>query len=193
MSNIIALDIGRVCVGLNYQGCAEKLGLKSEEELAKVSEIWELNDRMERGEIGVEQFVEELKALFPEHSTAAIVAAWQTIIGEEIIGMREVVMSLVRQGFEIVFLSNTSALHFKEVSQKLSFFDQVKGAVLSFEVGAMKPEGEIYKHFEEKYTRPKLFIDDKEENILAAQKRDWQCYQMGDVRELNAMIARSLI
>ena len=188
MNNTIALDIGRVCVNLNYELCAQKLGFSSTNELLCCHKIWQLNDLMETGKICSKEFVAQAQSILPHKTSQEITEAWLAIIGEEIEGIHQVVTSLRARGMRIVFLSNTSPLHFDHIKTNVSFYEDVEGAVLSYEVGFMKPHTAIYEYFEEKFTRPRLFIDDKEENIIAAQKRGWQCYHMGSVRGLSLQI-----
>ena len=188
MNNIIALDIGRVCVNLNYDLCARKLGFSSTNELLACHKIWQSNDLMETGKICEKEFVEQMQGILPHKTSQEIIDAWLAIIGEEIEGMNQVVTLLVVRGMHIVFLSNTSPLHFRRIKNILSFYQNVDDAVLSYEVGHMKPHEAIYKYFEEKFARPCLFIDDKEENIVAAQRRGWPCYQMGSVQGIHLQI-----
>ena len=129
-----------------------------------------------------------MRNILPQKTPQEITDAWLAIIGSEIEGMNQLVTSLTATGMQIVFLSNTSPLHFRRIKNELSFYQNVHDAVLSYEVGYMKPHADIYKYFEEKFARPCLFIDDKEENIVAAQKRDWLCYQMGSVQGIHLQI-----
>ncbi|MBI3289515.1 MAG: HAD-IA family hydrolase, partial [Elusimicrobia bacterium] len=69
-------------------------------------------------------------------------------------------------------LSNTHALHIEYIRARYAFASQVKGAILSHELGLRKPQPEIY-HAALKLsgTAPDetLFIDDLEENCAGAR------------------------
>ncbi|BBM87532.1 hypothetical protein [Candidatus Uabimicrobium amorphum] len=184
MNNTIALDIGRVCVHLNYELCAQKLGFSSTQELLNCHEIWRQNNLLETGKISTADFITQLQNIFPSKTALELREAWQAIIGPQIQGIQKVVASFIDKKLRVVLLSNTSQLHFAHIKKQLSFYQNIHGAVLSYEVGYMKPHSAIYEYFEEKYSRPLLFIDDKEENIHAAQERGWECYQMGNMHEL---------
>lgn len=68
-------------------------------------------------------------------------------------------------------LSNTNALHFDFIRARYAFPRQVRGAILSHEVGLRKPDLAIYRAaLKLSKTRPEetLFVDDLAENVAAA-------------------------
>ena len=75
--------------------------------------------------------------------------------------------------YRLVLLSNTDVMHFGFIQRKfpdMFFFDDY---VLSYEVGCMKPDPQIYQIALEKAKAEAgecVFIDDLEENIEAAAK-----------------------
>ncbi|WP_372366292.1 hypothetical protein [Candidatus Uabimicrobium sp. HlEnr_7] len=187
MTNVIALDIGRVCINLNYDDCAQLLGFSHIDDFFACKEIWAKNILMETGKISANEFASQIQKVLPEKSQQQIINAWQAIIGKEIYGIREIVKLLATKN-KIVFLSNTSQIHFTQIRNMLSFSSAIDQAVLSFEVGCMKPNLQIYQEFERQFGRPQLFIDDKEENILSAQQIHWPCYHMGNTEELRKIV-----
>ena len=57
------------------------------------------------------------------------------------------------------------------VVENMSFFNEADGRVVSYEVGVVKPEQEIFKIFVDKYNlEPSecVFIDDRADNIEAS-------------------------
>ncbi len=70
-------------------------------------------------------------------------------------------------------LSNTNALHFDYIRERYAFPSQVRGMILSHEVGLRKPDPAIYRAaLKLSGTRPEetLFVDDLAENVAAAAK-----------------------
>jgi len=80
---------------------------------------------------------------------------------------------------KLIMLSNTNELHYAFFSNKLkkeygvSFFDLFQNVYLSYELGLLKPDLEIYRQvLIEQNLNPErtLFIEDTKENALAANK-----------------------
>lgn len=72
----------------------------------------------------------------------------------------------------VYLLSNTNALHWEHFKKRYLFTRQAKGAVLSFEVGACKPDAAIYRAAVKMAGVPAsacFFIDDLPANVEAAR------------------------
>lgn len=68
-------------------------------------------------------------------------------------------------------LSNTNAPHFDFIRERYAFARQVRGAILSHEVGLRKPDPAIYSAalaLSRTLPEETLFVDDLEENVAAA-------------------------
>lgn len=82
------------------------------------------------------------------------------------------VLRQLKNRYRLILLSNTDSQRFKFILRKfpqLKFFDAY---VLSFQVGAVKPEEKIYREALAKAScKPQeaVFIDDREENVTKAR------------------------
>lgn len=77
------------------------------------------------------------------------------------------------RGYGIYILSNMPREMHEELLQLHDFFRYPQGQVYSYQVKAIKPQPQIYQSLMSDYQldpAQSLFIDDREENILAAQK-----------------------
>lgn len=177
VSNTIALDIGDVCVHLRPDRCARLLGFDSMEEIFTVHPgLTRYSQDVEVGRQTVDEFLELLSREFLTHLTPAdIKHAWMQFLGDEIQGMDLLVAKMVASGYKPVFLSDISTLHYTAIRDMLSFSHLVTDAVVSYEVGALKPAAAMYEAFEARCgdRRPALYLDDKIENINAARERSW--------------------
>jgi HAD superfamily hydrolase (TIGR01509 family) len=73
--------------------------------------------------------------------------------------------------------SNTNELAIQHISARFPFYHEFDGHVLSFEHNAMKPDPRLYEVVERmvgKRGELLLYIDDRPENVLEAQKRGWR-------------------
>lgn len=74
--------------------------------------------------------------------------------------------------YKIYILSNMSEPSLKKIATENDFVFRVDGAIWSYKTKHIKPEPEIYKILLEEYSlnaEECIFIDDREENIKAAQ------------------------
>ena len=101
------------------------------------------------------------------------------------------IMKRLKKNYRLVVLSNTDTMRFGFIKKKfpeILIFDEY---VLSFEVGFMKPHPQIYKEALKKAGFPAkecVFIDDREENIEAAEKLGINGIHLGPQTDLEAIL-----
>jgi FMN phosphatase YigB (HAD superfamily) len=85
-------------------------------------------------------------------------------------------------------LSNTNEVHIGYLLKKYSrIFEYFEQKVFSFEVGAMKPDPRIYRHtiaLSGRQPGSLFFIDDREENVLAARDLGMRAHQFISEKDL---------
>lgn len=99
------------------------------------------------------------------------------------------------KGRKVLYLSNYSRLLVEGKPEVLDFLTEMDGGVFSYQVGTIKPEPRIYQILIDKYLlKPEncVFIDDRKENIEAAEELGFQtilfdCYDQGR-DELNKLL-----
>ena len=170
----VIFDLGGVLVWTNWDrvtvSLAEMSGLTPERVM----------DEIETGEAGYAFMLDRLdRAEFHRRLTErlglrqhpdAFFAMWSSIIAPN-----EEINSLVKRlkdRYRLVLASNTDVLHYTrslEVQEALRIFDH---ALLSYELGLCKPDPEFFRSGLERLAIPPVecvFIDDREENVEAAQ------------------------
>ncbi len=153
-----------------------------------------LEAALERGELSGEAFASQVRSAFaaerdptpldPPHrdpasvTTAALLDAISDMF-TPIDSMRHTIANVRRLGLGLGILSNTCHAHWDWIARQrypvmAGPFD---AAVLSFRVGAMKPDVAIYD-VAERVTGVApdeiLFLDDRPENVAAAMRRGWR-------------------
>jgi 2-haloacid dehalogenase len=191
---VVAVDIGKVCVHLEPQRCAERFGFSDMDTLMSTNgELFAISQLHETGAIDQQTFVRRIAEALPVTLSAeAVVAAFCDLIGDEIAGMAEVIDSIYARGLRPVFLSDISETHFAHVRAKLSFADRIPEWVVSYEVGTLKPDAAMFEAMEQQFCdgrAPALYLDDKPENIAGAAARGWHGYKVGTVAGIQAALA----
>ena len=172
MSKIIALDIGGVVISISPGECLKNLGYPAGSEIPR--SIYENMILLETGQISEKESIAAVhEATDGKYSDDKIISAFNSILGEPVEGMLDIMRKMTESGFRLVFFSNTSKIHMTHIYKHYEICTLVSGAVLSYEVGAMKPEKKIYDAFEEQFGKPFLYLDDREENIRAGLEMGW--------------------
>ena len=132
-----------------------------------------INADMDRGVHEPEYFFNMQKKLWPEYAYILdnFDKNYTDIFTHESEGLRALMLDMKARGYKLLGLSNWSSKVY-EVMDKFDIFQLLEGYLLSKDVHQLKPEPEIYQSFFQKFgvkAEESVFIDDKPENIVAAQ------------------------
>jgi FMN phosphatase YigB (HAD superfamily) len=151
-------------------------------------EIIELNHRYEVGAISAEEFVNGLKAIYPNASTDEIRRIWNGMLldfPDERLNFIENLAS--ENSYRLFLLSNTNDMHIPHVVEKMGskkfnrFRNCFEQFYLSHEIHLRKPDAEIYNFvLQENRLKAKetFFIDDTKENTDAAEMLGIHCWNL---------------
>jgi len=186
----VVFDLGNVLIPFDYSIMKRRLdevkaGL-GEEFYRFYIDNYETHRNLERGKITTDDFI-----------TAMLVKCDGSIDQDtfcrfysEIFTVNEDVAELLpvlKQKYKIILLSNTNAIHQEYGYKQYSFFEHFDKLILSHEVGAVKPEPEIYKAVE-KFTgfppEEHIFIDDVADYVEGARRAGWDAVQFLNYQQL---------
>lgn len=115
------------------------------EEIPKRIGSTDLVLKFESGKISPEAFVRELTQLLELNVTYdKFCNLWSAIFLPETLIPEALIEALARR-YRLLLLSNTNAIHFDMIRASYPLLRHIHHYVLSHEVGAMKPEAEIYR------------------------------------------------
>lgn len=155
-----------------------------------VVENFGLVESFDRGKMTPEKFYQEVAARF----RAEIDYHSFFRIYNDIFTLNPPVLNIMKKlksQHRLVLLSNTDVMRFGFIQKtfpEILFFDAY---VLSYEVGCMKPDSRIYKvalKRAEARAKECLFIDDREENVMAALKLGLQAIHFGPQTDLKTSL-----
>jgi len=125
----------------------------------------------EEGLISSRDFFKKLKEKYKlELEPEDFKEIWNDIF-EEDAEVSEIILYLKEKGYPIFLLSNTNELHFSHVMERYPIIHHFDEWILSFEVGAKKPQEKIYDVIFERRSLERnevLYIDDIPDYIRAA-------------------------
>ncbi len=195
---VIVFDLGNVLIPFHYDMIINKLNEKEKGLgdffVRKYTDNYHVHRSFEKGEMSEREFLsvmldwtkhkvgeEEFKRIYSEIFT----------VNEKMTAL----LPELKKRFRLVLLSNTNSIHKKYGWEKFSFLENFEKLFLSHEVGAVKPEKEIYKAVENYTDEPPqahLFIDDVKEYADAAKNLGWNALHFETeektVRELRRLL-----
>jgi len=171
----IFFDIGGVLVKVDSSEAIQQLSDKLGVSIEKIRDgmTRELLVEYEEGHLTTNQFYEQLLINYG-CGQAMDIETFKTYWLDTLFPCEESIEFLQRANKDLFvwLLSNTNDFHYELLKRDFPFMKWVNGGTFSFMVGGMKPEPLIYETAIRKSGfRPEeiLFIDDLEDNVLAAQ------------------------
>jgi HAD superfamily hydrolase (TIGR01509 family) len=167
-------DIGKVLLDFDFETSLRKfLPATHSDPAAALDKLLARKDEFEAGQVSVEDYTQwALETLDSDVSTEVFHEAWRSIFTPNQ-PMWEIVRKLNTAGHRLILFSNTNAIHCPWVFEAFPEFSLFHGSILSYEVGAIKPQLEIYQHAIDKYSlvpENTLYIDDLPANIATGQQ-----------------------
>lgn len=170
----IVFDMGQVLVRFDPEYFIRLLDVPEADGRLLMREVFLSREwaRKDWGAITDEASVRTICTRLPErlHGHAARLVTWWELALDPIEGMYELVRELKRAGYGVYLLSNATFRqheYWREIPCH-AFFD---GALISCDVGSIKPERAIYEAFLEKFgllARECFFVDDAPNNVEGA-------------------------
>lgn len=175
----VYFDLGNVVVNFDHSRISKNLSLLTGQPEGRIHQaIFEsgLQQQYESGHISTEKYVQQFSQLTdsnPSNQEFCFAISDIFWLNRSIIPL---ITQLWNSGTPIAVLSNTCTAHWEFVLNRFpiikTFFGDCKN-ILSYEIGAMKPEPKIYQFAVEMAgvdAHRILFMDDREENVVGARQ-----------------------
>ena len=185
----LLIDMGGVLVNLKWQENVQKM-LGQAVNPNDIHRQW-ISSRavleFESGRINFEEFHSQINDEFQQqHNFEDFHHLFMNIIDGPKAGAREELETLKDQ-FQLCLLSNTSDIHIQEIKKNYGILNHFQELFLSYEMGCMKPESEIYLQSIKKMNlKPEevAFFDDGQINVDAASQLGMQAYLVHSPQEI---------
>lgn len=174
MIKIIVFDIGNVLAPFAWEDCLREHGFSDEMvvRIGKATVNHPLWKEMDRRATLDEELIEGFIANDTEIATyiREFLLFSETAV-KEFDYSAGLISRLKENGYKVYLLSNYGGRNYQYAKENFSFIRLADGAVISYEVGSVKPEPEIFEALIRKYNlepQEAVFLDDLETNIKAA-------------------------
>lgn len=179
----VVFDLGQVLIPFDYSIFINAIdkhqsGL-GEEFVKRYNEDYHIHRDFERGKISEKDFLDQMLTWL-DHKIRAeqFIKYWSSVfwLNDDVISL----LPILKKKYKLYLLSNTNVIHQKYGYQHYEFLKMFDKLFLSYEVGFVKPEEEIYRAVE-KFSgfssQELIFIDDIKEYADAAIKLGWDAIQ----------------
>ena len=189
MHKAVIFDLGRVLVDFDFKRgyrALEGLCPYSAAEMPRRLAGCGLVERFESGLIEPRDFVSQMSAVldlrieYPQFCDA-----WSSIFTDILVP--EKILAGLKGRYRLILLSNTNAIHFEMLRDRLTMLRHFDDLVLSYEVKAMKPRPEIYQAAVERAgCRPEecFYTDDIAAYVAAGRDYGIDAVQFESVAQL---------
>lgn len=148
MTKAIIFDIGNVLIHFDgnrmLRQVSHVLGI-SEDQAIDLYVHQELGVQYEKGAVTSEEFYRRFSRIAQSpHREESFWKAFCDIFKPND-GMEELVAELKESGQQLVLLSNTCEAHFAHIQKRFGLMASFDSAILSYEIGARKPERAIFE------------------------------------------------
>jgi FMN phosphatase YigB (HAD superfamily) len=176
----IIFDLGKVLVDFDYSIAARKIAArctKAPENLLTVLGSSPLLVDYESGRLTRAQLFEAVCSQVGFRGDLQEFGGYFADIFSEMPRTIALHAELRERGHKTYIFSNTNDLATEHIRRNFPFFKNFDGYILSYEVGAIKPQPEIYRAMEKLAGRrgaDLVYLDDRPENIEAGAARGWR-------------------
>ena len=180
MIEAVAFDIGKVLLDFDYSIFVKKMAKKSqcnEVDLNTYLNQSPLLAEYESGFLSSFEFYELVNEETGFVGSAADFAKLFEDIFSPISSMIDIHQKIANSGIRTYTFSNTNEMAVRYISKNYGFWNNFSDHVLSYKVGALKPQSKIYEVLEEisGLQGAKIaYIDDLPLNCKAGRDRGWQ-------------------
>lgn len=190
----IVFDLGNVLVKFDSNELIYSFFNERQEEVKSFyfDSLW---DEYDQGLYSVEEMIEKGVKQFPELelSIKKLMYHWT----EFVIPLKDnvaYIKDLKRLGYNVYILSNIPEDDTKYL-RSLGVFDNIDGGVFSYEYKKIKPDPEIFHILLKKYDLKAsecLFLDDREDNVVAASNLGFETIEVKDSSKVIDLIKEKI-
>jgi len=186
----IFFDLGNVLVHVDKQLAIRKLSELTGRNTIEITDLIssEKEEAFGRGEMTSLEYLAYFREKFrlPDSLTLEELTRWWIAPftpNEPVLAM----LPKLRRQTKIFLLSNTNAIHIEALENAYRILPRLDGAILSYEVGFLKPDREIYEIAMKRAgasPEKSIFVDDLEENVEGAKRVGMRAHRFTSVADL---------
>jgi len=198
VKNII-FDLGGVILNIDYGQTAnafKKIGVTNFDEIYSQAKQGKVFDKLETGELSIEEFSNYMKEFVPSLKSMDIDKAWNAMLLDLPVQRIDLLKEL-KKGYRLFLLSNTNEIHIKSFRKMIKSFygeyildDIFEQQYYSSEIGKRKPNVDCFQYvLDQNGLEPSetLFIDDSMQHVEGARKLKIKAYHLKQEEDITTL------
>jgi glucose-1-phosphatase len=192
MIKTIIFDLGKVIIPFDFKRGYDRMAplcSYSAEQIPDRLRSCDLVTRFESGEVEPDVFVAEIcRILELNVDYGQFCDIWSAIFFPDTL-IPESMLEALKQRYRLLLLSNTNAIHWPMVSKRYPLLKHFDEYVLSYRVGALKPEPKIYHEaIRNAQCRPEecFFTDDIAAYVEGARREGIDAVQFHSLQQIES-------
>ena len=193
----IVFDLGNVLIEVDFMRCAcfwAQAAGTTPESILQGFRVDRHYEAFEKGLLAADRYFRILRRqLNLELDEAAMTEGWNTILGQELLGIRDVVEAL-RERYPLFVLTNTNPVHEKIwATRHRDLLDRFEAVFVSSTIRHRKPEAAVFEYVAAQCGQPAgriLLLDDTADNVAGARACGWCALQITHTADILAGIQR---
>ena len=145
----LLFDLGKVLIDFNFETGVQALHGACSISRGRLEEVlWDevWIRRYERGEISTAEFHSYLcETAALDMDLTGFRNVWSSVFLPDLL-VSERLLAALKRKYPLILVSNTNEAHFEFIRDRYAVVDYFDHHVLSYEVGSMKPDREIFEH-----------------------------------------------
>ncbi|MAX68288.1 MAG: haloacid dehalogenase [Flavobacteriales bacterium] len=200
MKNIksIIFDLGGVLLNISYQNTIDefkKLGVDNSSTFYSKKSQTNIFNLLETGKISENELIREILISCKSATRKQIIFAWNSML-LDLPKNRTNLLENLKEKYQLFLLSNTNAIHIKELKRRLGevkyskFYNLFNKVYYSHEISVRKPHSDAFHLvLDENNLKEKevLFIDDSPQHIEGAKEVGIHTYHLKDNEEITTV------
>ena len=190
MIEVVYLDLGKVLIDFDYAVAAQRILEVSPLPLSEIAKVLSEPQLLFEFETGKLSALEYYKIVSDALKMQIPLDEFRSLWGSMFLPVplvSERLLQELRRRKRLILLSNTNEIHFEYLLEKFPILNQIEERLLSYRVGYMKPDPQIFQLAIEKAgVAPEriFFADDRIENVEGACSAGIQAIQFKSENQL---------
>ncbi|MFZ2604063.1 MAG: HAD family phosphatase [Candidatus Omnitrophota bacterium] len=195
----LIFDLGNCLVDFDHKIAANRIKEFTDKSIEEIFNLFfdsGITGIFEEGKISPEGFFLEVKALLNAKITyEQFLPIWNEIF---VLSQKNkdlyILAKALKKDYKLAVLSNINILHFEYIEKNFSVFDAFDNVITSYQLGARKPQVEIYNRTLEMLNTPAecaFYTDDRPELIKAASKLGIKAFVFVGVEQFKKDLLKS--
>ncbi len=192
----VMFDLGNVIICFDHMIAARRIAHYCNKDAQEIYNLFfysSITEQFDSGKINQKEFFRQVKSMLllnKNLSESAFFDIWNDIFWENP-GIEEVLVEIKSKFNNLLIISNVNKPHFEYILKRFPVVGLADEIILSYEVGALKPDPRIYEIASKKsgsLPQETFYTDDRRDLIVAAKELGFKAFLFEGIEALKLQL-----